>query len=745
MTYNHIKYIRDAFDSIINQVTNYDFEIIVIDDCSTDGTSEVVKEYQKTYPDIISSYILNENVGRGRLALFKANPNVRGRYWCHLEADDYWLGQDKIQRQLSFLEENSDYIACTHAYIIKNEVEKTEIIHQAALKDWTIEDMVKGEYQLYSHTSTWVWRNLYKQYGNLHLPLSMKEVDTLGDVCMSFFMANHGGKIRRLDEVMSCYRYTGKGVWSSLSLEEQSKMNGELYGKLDKITDYKYSGQFHWLVMDKHIEPMLDEQVMDLLDRGSYTEAISLLESQLVKAMKNPKVLTLLGLAYFKLGNADKALQYLEMSKKLDESIVLTFDTLGDIYLQSGNIVNALNHYRFGLVKGSCNVELMHKIKAVNEMVVSQSYFDFFPVMGLKKYCQNGNAKLREIDLTNNSGISLNSEVLPGTYVTELKNAHAIGQHGTLFSYDMTCLVDDQDLAEVDRSDLVSVTQSRNLLGFAVAPGEGAVDKVLAEIPKDIIHIKKCIVLSCRASDNYFHWLIETLPKWLLIESCDEYKNFPLLINAHMPEQHYQALKILVGDKRQIIGAKVGENYCIGKAIVPSKLSRICFDPLPKVVLTTEDAYYHPAAVAFLQERFKKNNTLEPVRKIYLSRRSSQLKMRKMLNQQEVEAVFIQQGYEMVDMRELSFEQQIVLFESASHIAGVSGASFSNLIFANKGCHVILLTQSGVNSQVIYENLAQSIGISKFFSVLGDVTNNSHITVQSDFIINLETLQTYLN
>ena len=499
------------------------------------------------------------------------------------------------------------------------------------------------------------------------------------------------------------------------------------------------------VVIDRAEYMEINEQVALMFEQYNYAGAIALLERQLVKKIKDPQTLTLLGLAHFKLGNADKALQYLEMSKKLDESIVLTFDTLGDIYLQSGNIVNALNRYRFGLVKGSYNVELMHKIKAVNEMIVSQSYLDFFPVMGLKTYCQKGNAKLRLIDLADKSFIPLNSAVLPDAYVAELNNAHAIGQHSTLFSHDMTCLVDDQDLAEVERSDLVSVTHVSNILGFAAAQGKDAVDKVLAEIPKDIIHIKKCIVLSCRASDNYFHWLIEVLPKWLLIESCDEYKNFPLLINAHMPEQHYQALKILVGNKRQIIGAEIGKHYLIDKAIASSKLSRICFDPLPGVILTTEDAYYHPAALAFLQKRFKKKNTFESARKIYLSRRSSKLKMRKMLNQQEVEAMFIQHGYEMVDMTELSFEQQIVLFESASHIAGVSGASFSNLIFANKGCHVILLTQSGVNSQVIYENLAQSVGISKFFSVLGDVTNNSHITVQSDFTINLETLQTYLN
>jgi len=490
----------------------------------------------------------------------------------------------------------------------------------------------------------------------------------------------------------------------------------------------------------------INEQVALMFEQYNYTEAITLLEKQLVKKTKDPQVLTLLGLAYFKLGNAaNKAIQYLAMSLKLDVSIVLTSETLGDIYLQSGDIVSALDHYHFGLVKGTYNVELMHKIKATHGKIVSQSYLDFFPVMGLKKYCQNGNAKLRLIDLSDNSGISSNLGVLPDTYIAELKNAHAIGQHGTLFSHNMTCLVDDQDLAEVDRSDLISVTQSRNLLGFAAAQEGGAVDKILAEIPKDITHIKKCIVLSCRASDNYFHWMIEVLPKWLLIESCDEYKNFPLLINAHMPEQNYQALRILVGAKREIIGAKIGRHYCIGKAIVPSKLSRICFDPLPKVMLTPGDAYYNPAAVAFLQERFRKRNRLETVRKIYLSRRSSQLKMRHMLNQQKVEELFIQSGYEIVDMAELNFEQQVRLFESVSHIAGVSGASFSNLVFANKRCHVILLAQRGVNSQVYFENLAQSIGISKLFPVLGDVTNKNHMTVQSDFTMDLEILQTYLN
>jgi len=495
------------------------------------------------------------------------------------------------------------------------------------------------------------------------------------------------------------------------------------------------------VVIDRAEYMEINEQVALMFEQYNYTEAITLLERQLVKKTKDPQVLTLLGLAYFKLGNADKALQYLEMSKKLDESIVLTFDTLGDIYLQSGNIVNALNHYRFGLVKGSCNVELMHKIKAVNEMVVSQSYLDFFPVIGLKKYCQNGNAKLREIDLTNNSGISLNSEVLPGTYVTELNNAHVIGQHSTLFSHNMTCLVDDQDLAEVERSDLVSVTQARNLLGFASAQGEDAVDKVLAEIPKDIIHIKKCIVLSSRASDNYFHWLIEVLPKWLLIESCDEYKNFPLLINAHMPKQHYQALKKLVGNSRQLIGAEQGKHYRIGKLIVPSKLSKICFDLLSGLELKKEDVCYHSAAISFLQSRFSERmNEKLTRRKIYLTRRSSKLQTRKLLNQNEVEIFYAHKGYEMIDMATLSFQQQIAIFQSASAIAGVSGASFSNLVFAPKDCKVTLIVPEGGDYQLIYERLANSVGINCFSFVEGSIDKSCKVSGHANFTVNTKAL-----
>lgn len=246
ITYNHKDYIEKCLDSILSQKTEYQYEIIVMDDCSDDGSSEIIARYAEQYKNKVFHFRPDTNLGRGRVAIFKLNPPVRGRYWCHFDGDDYWISDQKIQKQVSFLDENPDFIGCNHNYNILNEKLGTTEKHGAFLSEWTIADMVKGTYPLYSHTSTWVWRNMYYKEGeyNLHLPPKMSKPYTFGDTCLSFFMADHGGKIKKLDDVMTCYRVTGKGAWSQLSKEEQDRRNREIYERLDRMTNHKYSNFF---------------------------------------------------------------------------------------------------------------------------------------------------------------------------------------------------------------------------------------------------------------------------------------------------------------------------------------------------------------------------------------------------------------------------------------------------------------------------------------------------------------------
>lgn len=107
-TYNHEPYIAQAIEGVVTQETEYPFELIIGEDCSTDRTREIVFEYQKKYPDIIRVIAWDKNVGmrkNGRRAYMAC----RGKYIAICEGDDYWHHPGKLQKQIDFLENHPDY------------------------------------------------------------------------------------------------------------------------------------------------------------------------------------------------------------------------------------------------------------------------------------------------------------------------------------------------------------------------------------------------------------------------------------------------------------------------------------------------------------------------------------------------------------------------------------------------------------------------------------------------------------
>lgn len=112
ITYNHIAYIRQCLDGFLMQRTTFPYEIIINDDCSTDGTTDVIREYVTKYPEIIRPIYHDENQYskgvRGMFATF-CFPKAKGKYIAMCEGDDYWTDPLKLQRQVVFLEENPEY------------------------------------------------------------------------------------------------------------------------------------------------------------------------------------------------------------------------------------------------------------------------------------------------------------------------------------------------------------------------------------------------------------------------------------------------------------------------------------------------------------------------------------------------------------------------------------------------------------------------------------------------------------
>lgn len=113
LCHNHSNFIEKCINSILCQNTSYKYKIIIVDDCSTDGTREILENFSKQNPNKIELILNNENIG----ALYSAKilaQKANAKYVCFLDGDDYWCYENKIQTQIDFLENNTDYTGCFH-------------------------------------------------------------------------------------------------------------------------------------------------------------------------------------------------------------------------------------------------------------------------------------------------------------------------------------------------------------------------------------------------------------------------------------------------------------------------------------------------------------------------------------------------------------------------------------------------------------------------------------------------------
>lgn len=118
ITYNHIDFIAQALNSFLEQETDFGFEILIHDDCSTDGTKEVIEQYAKKYPNIIKAFY--EEVNQYQQGINGRNFNaelhkIAAKYIALCEGDDYWNDPKKLQIQVDFMENNPNYVVCYHS------------------------------------------------------------------------------------------------------------------------------------------------------------------------------------------------------------------------------------------------------------------------------------------------------------------------------------------------------------------------------------------------------------------------------------------------------------------------------------------------------------------------------------------------------------------------------------------------------------------------------------------------------
>lgn len=225
-------------------------------------------------------------------------------------------------------------------------------------------------------------------------------------------------------------------------------------------------------------------------------------------------------------------------------------------------------------------------------------------------------------------------------------------------------------------------------------------------------------LISCEHDENYFHWLIECLPKLLMVNSLGQFKDAPILISENLHPNLLCALEKINRGSRKIIELKRGRVYNIKKLIYPSDLSRL-LDREHGEILFDIDAVLSPKWIRAVTQELTSSIVLpteKPWRKIYLTRHSRV--ERKLINEAELELALTYRGFEIVDLSECSLDYQMVLFRQAKLIVAPTGAALTNIIFCLPNTKVIVLTSDHKRMPFqIFNQLANIAGLSLQFCV----------------------------
>lgn len=241
ITYNHAKYIGEAIESILAQRTDFSFAIHVIDDCSTDGAQDIIRDYAARYPGVVKPFINAQNIGREvtQKNFYRGMQTLDGDYICILEGDDYWIDPDRLQRHVAFLEENPDFVACANntLKVYEDGSKEPHLLQPPQPREvHDIDDLIM--ISSFFHASSLTFRNVFRGAVPKYLssPLS----------CDIFINIAHAqfGKIRFYPEPASVYRAHGGGLFSQMSQTKGWMWNIDSFQACNRWLGYRHVRTF---------------------------------------------------------------------------------------------------------------------------------------------------------------------------------------------------------------------------------------------------------------------------------------------------------------------------------------------------------------------------------------------------------------------------------------------------------------------------------------------------------------------
>ena len=241
MAFNHEKYILKSLESVLNQKTNFTFEIILGEDESSDKTREICIGFAKKYPNKIRLILHSrENVIKinghptGRFNFMCCLKKANGKYIALCDGDDYWIDPLKLQKQVDFLENNEEYCGCFHKTLTINETDKKPKLfpfREYNKQIFTFKDTISKKALF--HTSSFVFRAEKRVYSDDFMSIQSLDMVLFSTIAKS-------GNLFLIDDFMSVYRVNANGVTRSINHQRYHENRIILMDYLMTIAEEKY-------------------------------------------------------------------------------------------------------------------------------------------------------------------------------------------------------------------------------------------------------------------------------------------------------------------------------------------------------------------------------------------------------------------------------------------------------------------------------------------------------------------------
>ncbi|MBO2535289.1 glycosyltransferase family 2 protein [Rummeliibacillus suwonensis] len=281
ITYNHEQYIADALDSFLMQQTNFKYEILIHDDASTDRTAEIIRAYEKRYPEIIKPIYQLENQYSKGVAVENFNSKrAKGKYLAICEGDDYWIDPCKLQKQVDYMEKHPKCSLCVHAGNIVTASEKKLLAQYRSYKESTIvsvSDVIAGGGGLFLTNSMLCLTAMVQKKPKF------VEASPVGDYPLAIHLALLG-TVYYMDDIMSAYRVGDANSWTALNfsnMEDRKEHFHHIAKMLDELniyTNYQYEHVIENTKLRNHFFLLVEQRKFSDIKSGQLYNIYSTLD-----------------------------------------------------------------------------------------------------------------------------------------------------------------------------------------------------------------------------------------------------------------------------------------------------------------------------------------------------------------------------------------------------------------------------------------------------------------------------------